>query len=399
MKKGSHICILTSGRISDVLFGEAGFSLRLGKWLTEKNHKVILMGSGFIGVKIKHMSLSEPIKQKKKIRVLYPPYIIYMFSRLLFSGLCILKIISLNFRTPIKVIHAQDTGYAGLAAVIAGKILKIPVMISTHGIRHKTLETKLKGKLMKIILKFEYDLDIFTIKKSDLVIALNPRVKEYFEKFVSKKIEFIPNSIKLENFEFSDKNREDIRKEFEIAPNTIAIGYVGRFAPEKNLFTLLTAFKEVEKTGSCVKLILVGAGLQEPELREYVYKNGIKDKVIFSGTRNDVGRILSGFDIFVLPSLMEGLSTVLLEAMTCARPIICSDITANQELVRHNQEGILVDPKSPKELEEAIQLLSKNESLGVKLGLNAKKIASKYNEELIFPKILQQYHSLTQGLL
>jgi len=401
MKNMYHICLLTSGRIFEALYGESRFTLNLGKWLVKNNQNVILMGSGFTGIKTKQLSKfqseQQTIKNKKNPRVIYPPYIIYMFSRLLFSFLWLIKILSLNKNKSIKLIHAQDTGYSGLAAVFAGKILGIPVVISSHGIRHKTLEKKYTGKLSKILLKFEHNLDIFTIKKCTSLIAINPIIKKYYEKIVSKKIEIIPIPINSQNFVFSDTNREKIRKELGVDQRAIVIGYVGRFVPDKNILALLHAFARAEKTNSLLKLVLVGSGIQESKLKEEVSNKGIQDRVIFCGVRNDVGQILSCFDIFVLPSYVEGLSTALLEAMTAGRAIICSNIPANLELVKDKHEGLLVNPNNPEELKEAIQLLSNNESLRIKLGNNAKKRASQYDEDLIFPKILEQYNSLVKS--
>jgi len=136
---------------------------------------------------------------------------------------------------------------------------------------------------------------------------------------------------------------------------------------------------------------------KKSKLKEEVSNKGIEDRVIFCGVRNDVGQILSCFDIFVLPSYAEGLSTALLEAMTCGRAIICSDIFANKELVIDKQEGILVNPDNLDQLEQAIQLLSNSESLRIKLGSNAKKRAGQYDEDVIFPKIMQLYNSLVKS--
>ena len=143
-----------------------------------------------------------------------------------------------------------------------------------------------------------------------------------------------------------------------------------------------------------IKLVLVGTGVLEPQLREYANKRGIEDKVIFCGVRYDIDRVLSSFDIFVLPSYTEGLSTALLEAMASGRAIICSDIPANNVLVRHNQEALLVNPYNSEELTSAIKLLSSNDSLRLKLGYNAKIRASQYDEDIVFPKILQYYENL-----
>jgi glycosyltransferase involved in cell wall biosynthesis len=313
--------------------------------------------------------------------------------------LSVAKILSINIKFPITLIHAQDTGYSGLAAVLSGKILGIPVIISSHGIRHKTLEPNIHGRLKKALIKFEYSLDVFTIKNANRIIAVNPSIKNYFEQIIPKKIiDVIPIPIKLKSFEFSEVNRNLIRKELQIEDNkTKVIGFIGRLSAEKNLITLLNSFANVAQDDPLIKLVLVGTGALESQLREYVSKRNIEDKVIFCGVRYDIGRILSSFDIFVLPSYTEGLSTALLEAMASGRAIICSDIPANHELVEHNQEALLVNPYNSEELKQAIQLLSSNDSLRSKLGYNAKIRASQYDEDIVFPKILQYYQTLITG--
>jgi len=386
--------LLTSGRILESGGGEENFTISCGKWLRKQNYDITIMGSGFASVKTLHLpkSNNDPgiLEKKKKTRVLYPPYIVYMLSRLFLSLLWIFKILLLNRRTTIELIHSQDTGYSGLAAVLSGKILRVPVILSSHGIRSKSLELIIHSKFKNAILKFEHSLDVFTIKNANAIIAINPLVKKYCEKHSKKNVEYIPIPIKSKNFEFSETNRESFRKEFGIEKRMIVIGYIGRLSPEKNLLTLLTSFANASKKNS-FKLIIVGAGICEPELKEFVQKKKIQDKVIFCGFRHDIGKILSGFDIFVNSSFTEGLPTALLEAMASGRAVICSNIPAHQELIRHNLDGLLVDPNKSEEFQESIELLSKNDLLRKKLGSNAKLKASKYDEELIFPKILEYY--------
>ncbi len=194
----------------------------------------------------------------------------------------------------------------------------------------------------------------------------------------------------MKNFEFSETNRESIRKEFNLEKKIKVIGFIGRFSLEKNLITLFNSFFEASKKNS-LKLMLVGTGIDEPRLRKFVNEKNIEDKVIFCGFRHDISEILSAIDIFVLPSYTEGLSTALLEAMATSRAIICSKIPANLSLVEHNKEALLVDPYRPEELIEAIHLLCRNDSLREKLGNNAKIKAQQYDEEIVFPKILQLY--------
>lgn len=394
-------CLLTSGRLFESPYGEEKFTLSLGRWLTEQKFEVVVIGSTFASVKTKYLSTSEVPNNKKnsqkKIRALNPPYAIYMLSRLYLSFLYLMKILSINMKTPIKIIHAQDSGYSGLAAVIAGKIMKIPVVISSHGIRHKTLESILTGRLGKILLKFEHDLDIFTIRNADEVIAISPDTKKYYEKLVGRNIEFIPNPIKMKNFVFSLTNRSQVRKEIGADDNIKLVGCVGRLSQEKNLITLINSVAKALQNNHHIRLAIVGTGPQESQLREEVRKQHIEDKVIFCGLRNDVSRVLSGLDIFVLPSYHEGLSSALLEAMSCGRAIICSNIPGNQVLISHNNEGLLFDPYNTQELSNAIHLLSTDDSLRTRLGSNAKTKANEYDEDKVFPQILHSYYRLVKN--
>ena len=394
----SLYCMLTSGRIIESPFGEERFTRSLGKWLLKHGLNVVIIGSTFTGIKSEFLNKDELDQNKKddgiKIRMLRIPHAIYMLSRLFFSLLYFLEIYSINKKSPIRLIHAQDTGYSALAAVMANKIMKIPVVLSSHGIRHKSLESILTGRFERILLKFEYKLDVFTIKNANSLIAINPDIKMYYEKIINRTVEFIPNPIKIKNFEFSSTARSFIRKEFGIDDQIKLVGYIGRLSPEKNLNTLLESFAKVIRDNSLVRLVIVGSGPQEFMLKDMVRKHNMEDKVIFCGLRNDISKILSALDIFVLPSYTEGLSSALLEAMSCGRAIICSNIPANRLLVVHNLEGLLIHPDNVMELSNAIQLLSIDDYLRLKLGNNAKIKANEYDEDIIFPKIVQHYSTI-----
>ncbi|HYL67322.1 MAG TPA: glycosyltransferase family 4 protein [Nitrosopumilaceae archaeon] len=392
-------CIVTQGRISESVFGEEGYALSLGRWLREQNLNVVIIGSKFLGVKVNYLPNLEMTKDKKnngKGIVVNAPYAVYMLSKIFFSLLCIVKILSINMSTPIRLIHALDSGYSGLAAVITGKILKIPVIVDSHGIRHRTLTSTLKGRLGKILLKLEYNLDIFTLKSADSTMGSNSEIKDYYEKILGKTVEYMPTPLKLKNFTFSQTDRDLIRKELGIDDQTKIVGFVGRLSPEKNLITLLDSFKEVIQDHPFLKLVLVGTGLEEFHLKEEAKRQHIEDKIIFCGYRTDISRILSSFDIFVLPSYTEGMSSALQEAMSCGCAIICSDIPANRVLITHSKEGLLINPYNSHELKDAIGLLSTDDSLRSKLGNNAKIKAEQFDESIIFPTILRHYLRLTK---
>jgi len=398
-----HVCLLTSGRVFEIHYGgEGGFTRAFGVWLAERGKDVTIMGSTFVGVGTRRISagnnrgiLTKQPGRDRKVRIAYPPYIFYFLSRILISLMWVIRILVLNIRHPVTLIHAQDTGYAGLAAVISGKILRTPVVISSHGIRHKSLESIVRGVFRKRLLKLEYHIDVFSARNADCMIVISPVIKKYFEAILpQKEFHFIPTPIKVREFQFSESNRHDVRREFGIDGSTIVIGYVGRMSPEKNLLTLLKAFSIVAQEFSTAKLVLVGAGIMEAQLRSYVADRGLEDAIIFSGVRNDVGRILSGIDIFVLPSYTEGLGAALLEAMACSRPSIVSDIATFREVVKDKREALLINPYSPEELVHAIKMLMRDASLREELGSNAKIRAAAYDEGIVFPNILELYTRL-----
>ena len=396
-----HICLLTSARVFEIAYGgEERFTILLAAWLARRGHEVTLMGSTFAGIKTKRLSKSEAdydpnrivSTEKRKHKVLYPPYFLYFLSRFVILLFWIVKILSIGMKYPITLIHAQDTGFSGLAAVISGKLLSIPVVLSSHGIRHKTLESSIHGSFNKILVKIEFRLSVFTVRNADGIIVVNPSIGEYFNKIaIPKRTSFIPVPIQLKNFEFSQTNRVVMRRYLGIDEKTILIGYVGRFSPEKNLLTLLLSFRNAVLDNPSIKLVLVGTGPDEYQLKEYVVNNAISDKVIFAGIRYDIDKFLSGFDVFVHPSFTEGLSTALLEAMASGRAIICSDIDANRRLVVHNQEALLVSPYCSEELTHAIHLLSKDDALRSRLGANARAKAGQYDETVVFPRINEFY--------
>jgi glycosyltransferase involved in cell wall biosynthesis len=399
-----HVCLVTSGRIFEKTYGgEEKFTISLGNWLLRKNIDVTIMGSTFAGVKSKRLSRSndekneknniDEIDEKNKVKVLYPPYPIYLLSRIFLSLLWIFKIILDHRKFNFSLIHAQDTGFSGISAVIAGKILRIPTIISSHGIRHKSLDSIIQGKFKKILLEIEYKVDIFSVKHSKKVIADSPLIKKYYEEKTKKEIDFVPIPIKVKNFEFSHLKRNSFRNELDISDVYKIICFVGRFSAEKNLITLINSFYGVSQKDPTLILILVGAGIMESQIKNHVKEKGISNKVVFCGSRSDIDRILCGCDIFVLPSFIEGMSTSLLEAMACSRSIICSDISANHYVLTTN-EAIFINPYKEDELELAILKLSKDENLRKKLGISAKMKVIQYDEDIIFSKFVKLYESL-----
>lgn len=137
---------------------------------------------------------------------------------------------------------------------------------------------------------------------------------------------------------------------------------VGRLSPQKGQVYLLRAMPLILERWPATLLQIVGKGQLEDMLRRECEKLGITGSVAFLGERDDVGALMRQADIFVLPSLWEGLSIAALEALAAGLPIVASDIPSMQEVVEQGVHGVLVEPKKPERLAGAILRLLQDPS-------------------------------------
>lgn len=152
----------------------------------------------------------------------------------------------------------------------------------------------------------------------------------------------LKNAIDTNLYKFSLKNSIAIKKELDLE-NKIVIGHVGNFTYPKNHNFLIDIFSEVLKINSKAVLLLVGGGAEKTSIQEKVISLGLEDKVIFMGVRNDVNKLMQAMDIFVFPSLYEGLPVTLIEAQASGLPIIKSDNVSYQCILTDNVVSISLD--------------------------------------------------------
>lgn len=147
---------------------------------------------------------------------------------------------------------------------------------------------------------------------------------------------FGENILKSNNFHVLN-NAIDLKKYsleyFTKINNEIVFGHVGRFVEEKNHKFLIQVFKEYIKLNANAKLLLIGKGILEPEIRKLVDKLNLNNKVSFLGIRSDVDKLLKEIDVFVFPSIYEGLPVVLIEAQAAGTQCFISDIITNEVCV------------------------------------------------------------------
>lgn len=140
--------------------------------------------------------------------------------------------------------------------------------------------------------------------------------------FKNAKFTVINNAIELDDFYFDSDARKKYRKELGVG-DELLLGDVARLVNQKNLHRLIDIFKAVSKKADA-KLVLVGEGPERESLEAQVKENGLTERVIFTGRREDVPKLLSAMDIYVMPSLFEGMSVASIEAQACGLPCVFS---------------------------------------------------------------------------
>ena len=169
----------------------------------------------------------------------------------------------------------------------------------------------------------------------------------YGKEAVAKgKVTIINNAIDLDKFAYNEEKRNVLRKELGLEGKFV-IGHIGRFAPQKNHMFLVDVFAEVAKQKDEAVLLLIGEGYLLESIKGKIKELNLTDKVLFLGVRSDVADLYNVMDVFVLPSLYEGLPVVGVESQANGLPFLCSD-NVTKEVV----------------LSKAIELLSLN--IGVK---------------------------------
>lgn len=153
------------------------------------------------------------------------------------------------------------------------------------------------------------------------------------------KVYLLNNAIDIEKFIFNEKVRNEIREELNIDENTLVIGHIGRFVETKNHNFLIDVFKSFSDQNKNAILLLIGKGPLQDEIKEKVKKLNLVNNVKFIGQRTDIEKFYQAFDIFVLPSLYEGLGMTLIEAQISGLKCIASNYVPKEaEIIKNKVE-------------------------------------------------------------
>ncbi len=288
----------------------------------------------------------------------------------------------------IDIVHAHGTR-ANSNILWAARSLHIPVAYTVHG---WSFHPDQKPIVRRLRIMGEH----YLTARSTVNLSVSKSNQQSGKKFIqSFNSIVINNGIDQKKFN-PDKQYPNIRKELAIPADAILILFIARFTSHKQPLTLIHAFKKAVESNPSLHLLMVGDGDQKEEAIELISKLNLNAKITLQSFRQDVPSILAASDIFVLPSLWEGLPIGLLEAMSMRKAVIASNVDGTSEIIEHNRNGWLVETNDLViNTAEALLLLSKDAELRRVFGEKAQStITQRFNAATMTREIEQVYNKI-----
>ena len=273
--------------------------------------------------------------------------------------------------------------------VLAAKLAGVPVIVTSlqNCYYYDTMPRKL--------------FDLFCFRFATHSVACSEAVRTFHIRrrwYPASKIQVIHNSTDISRFNVLT-NKIAVRRKLKLPENSVIIGTVASLTEQKGHKYLIEAAKKVTAKENNILFVFVGDGGLRKNLEEIVSSNNLNDSIRFLGLRKDIPEIMSALDLFVLPSLWEGLPLVVAEAMASGLPVIASNVDGIPEIVIDRETGILVPPRDSNALAVAILDLicapEKREIMGI---AGRKRAEQNFSVEVMVSKYEELYKLLIQKL-
>jgi glycosyltransferase involved in cell wall biosynthesis len=294
-----------------------------------------------------------------------------------------------HVKTLCEIISKQKADivhtHASLSGRIAGKLLGSKVVITRHGISRVN-----KGLIGRNMTRF------ISRVLTDKMIAISRAVKiNLIETGVpAHMIQIIYNGIDLSKFESANPI---LRVQFNIPQSIPVLGMVARLVPEKGCDVALKAMQAVLKEIPEALMVIIGDGPLKQHLEDLCSELNIQDSVVFLGYQEHVENLVADFDVFLMPSITEGLGLALLEAMSLSKPVIASETGGIPEVVKNGISGILVPPGDENALTQATVSVINSEEYARDLGRAAKDtVFRKFSSKHMADKTMDIYDQILQ---
>ena len=319
--------------------------------------------------------------------VLFPLFV-YDVLRTLFKLLRIIK------SREIDIIHTHLTD-SSIYGVIAGKILGKPVIVTIHNniIMPYKRWAPIRNWLRKKATKAMFSQAAVVIGVGD---DIGKSMREQGLLSERTPIAIILNGVDYDKFA-QPRNVEQIRESLELPSGSKVISCVSRLEISKGQTYLIQATARLKEKFPLLRVLLVGDGSLLQELQEQAKQAGVLEQVRFLGRRSDVPEILAASDIFVLPSIHEGVPLVVLEAMASQKPVVATNIPGTRELIADGDDGFLVTAKDDVSLAERIDELLSNPDFANSMGKTAQaKVERQFTAKMMVKKVETVYQNVME---
>jgi len=277
--------------------------------------------------------------------------------------------------------------HANVVGRVIGRLAKVPIIVSSR--RNVYI-----GKRWRELL------NRWTAPLDDRVIAVCELARQAEierARVAPDHVVTIYNGVDVNQFSaMSAQAAARIRRGFGIPLDAPLLGAVGRLHPQKDFATLLAAVAQVQEHIPTVQLLLVGDGELRGDLEAQTRLLGLSEIVTFAGHRADIPEILATLDLFVLPSLWEGMPNAVLEAMAAGLPVVATAVGGTPEVVVDGVTGLLVTPRDPDALANAINRLLSNDDLRRKTGRAGR---DRVGQHFSVHEVVRQVETLYETLL
>ncbi|MHC4829170.1 MAG: glycosyltransferase family 4 protein [Planctomycetota bacterium] len=231
----------------------------------------------------------------------------------------------------------------------------------------------------------------------DRILCVSERIREVLleDGLSPDRIRVAHSGVDLARIDGAEDQTEALREELSIPDGAAVIGNVGALVDHKGQRYLLEAAPAVFAAHPHARIVIAGSGALAEDLEALARSLGVRDRVSFLGFRSDVPSLLRVFDVFAFPSLLEGLGTSVLDALSARLPVVASRTGGIPEMIEDGETGLLVPPKDAVALGEALVRLLGDPALAKRLGEAGRaRVEREFTIESTLDKTLLEYQAL-----
>jgi len=287
-------------------------------------------------------------------------------------------------RRKCRLVHCHDA-HAAAVGLMAASLAGVPLRFLSRRVDFPLRRNALSRR--------KY------VRGADAVIAISEGVKRVLVEggVPPEKVAVVPSGIDFSVYE-GDRPRDSLRREYGFSESDYLVGIVAQLEDHKGHRYLLEAARILMQRSRKIKIIIVGEGSLKLELTRQAERLDVKDVVYFLGFREDIPNILASLDQFVLSSHLEGLGSSLLDAMACRLPVVATRTGGIPEVVEHGKSGLLVPPKDPEALADAVLALYRNRGLAARLGLEGYiRVHARFSVESTAARTVEVYRRTAEA--